>query len=250
MFGFFKKKNETTIQQDSRNWSFLATDMHSHFIPGIDDGPATMPESIALLKLVEQAGYSRIVTTPHISLDYFPDTESKIAGGLALLKKAAIEHNIQLQIEAAAEYMIDEGLLYKLQKKEHLLSIGGKYLLIEMGFIQPSPLLYQAIFEIQAAGYLPVLAHPERYNYYREASIADLQKLKNSGCLFQLNTIALSGYYGKHVKILAEKLLKEGLYDFAGSDIHHERHVKALNAVKNSSTFNSLIAYPFLNNII
>jgi tyrosine-protein phosphatase YwqE len=250
MFGLFKKRNETTIQHDSRNWSFLATDMHSHFIPGIDDGPATMSESIALLKLIEQAGYSRIITTPHISLDYFPDTEPKIAQGLTLLKKEAIEHNIQLNIEAAAEYMIDEGLLDKLHKNEDLLSIGNRYVLIEMGFVQPSPLLQQAIFEIQAKGYQPILAHPERYNYYQEISIAELQKLKNSGCLFQLNTIALSGYYGKYVKIFAERMLKEGLYDFAGSDIHHERHVKALNAVKNSTAYNSLITYPFLNNSI
>jgi tyrosine-protein phosphatase YwqE len=251
MFGLFKRKNETTIQHDSRNWSFLATDMHSHFIPGIDDGPATMPESIALLKLIEQAGYSRIVTTPHISLDYFPDTEPQIAGGLTLLRKAAAEHNIRLSIEAAAEYMIDEGFLSKLRKKENLLSIGNKYILVEMGFVQPSPLLHQAIFEIQAAGFQPVLAHPERYNYYQESSsIAELHKLKKSGCLFQLNTIALSGYYGKRVKIFAEKLLKEELYEFAGSDIHHERHVKALNAVKNSSAFNLLIDYPFLNNLI
>jgi protein-tyrosine phosphatase len=249
MFGFFKKKNET-IQHDSRDWSFLTTDMHSHFIPGIDDGPATMPESIALLKFMEQEGYSKVVTTPHISLDYFPDTESKIAQGLSLLKKTAAEHNIQLEIEAAAEYMIDEGLLNKLHKKENLWSVGGKYLLIEMGFVQASPLLQQAIFEIQAAGYLPVLAHPERYNYYQETSMADLHKLKNSGCLFQLNTIALSGYYGKHVKIFAEKLLKEGLYDFAGSDIHHERHLKALNIVKISSAYSLLVKYPFLNNNI
>lgn len=250
MFGFFKKKNDITIPQDSRNWSFLATDMHSHFIPGIDDGPATMAESIALLKLIEQAGYSRIVTTPHISLDYFPDTEPKIAQGLAMLKQAAAEHNIQLNIEAAAEYMIDESLLDKLRKKEDLFIIGGKYILIEMGFVQPSPLLHQVIFEIQAKGYQPILAHPERYNYYKDTSIADLQKLKNSGCLFQLNTIALSGYYGKSVKIFAEKLLRESIYDFAGSDIHHERHVKALNAVKNSNAYNLLAGYPFLNNMI
>lgn len=253
MFGFFKKKkrHETIQQDDSRDWSFLTTDMHSHFIPGIDDGPATMPESIALLQFMAQAGYSQIVTTPHISLDYFPDTEPKIAQGLAQLQIAAAEHNVQLEIKAAAEYMIDEGLLEKLHRKEKLLAINGEFVLIEMGFVQPSPLLYQTIFEIQAAGYQPILAHPERYNYYQEtSSMADLHKLKNSGCLFQLNTIALSGYYGKHVKIFAEKLLKEGLYDFAGSDIHHERHVKALNAVKNSSTYSLLAAYPFKNSKI
>ena len=120
-----------------------------------------------------------------------------------------------------------------------------------MSYVAASNNIENVIFQLRLKGLQPILAHPERYNYYQEASsITDLYKLKNSGCLFQLNTIALSGYYGKHVKIFAEKLLKEALYDFAGSDIHHERHVKALNAVKNSSTYTLLTKYPFKNSKI
>jgi tyrosine-protein phosphatase YwqE len=146
--------------------------------------------------------------------------------------------------------MIDESLLQKLKEKRKLFAIGGKYLLIEMGFVQISPMLQQAIFEIQAAGYIPILAHPERYNYFQDMPLSSLHKLKASGCLFQLNTIALSGYYGKHVKVFSEKLLKESLYDFAGSDIHHERHVKSLQLLIQSNAFSTLVKYPFLNNTI
>ncbi len=247
MFGFFKRK-KVEIQDSKSDWSFLGTDMHSHFIPDIDDGPELMEDSLALLKKVEELGYTRVITTPHISLDYFPDTESKIEAGLARLQKAASETGIRLEIEVAAEYMVDESLLQKLKEGRKLFTIRNKYLLIEMGFVQMSPILQQAVFEIQAAGYIPVLAHPERYNYFQDIPLSNLHKLKESGCLFQLNTIALSGYYGKHVKMLAEKLLKESLYDFAGSDIHHQRHVKAMADLMQSNLFATLIKYPFLNN--
>lgn len=249
MLRFFRKK-PAEASPGIQDWSFLHTDIHSHFIPGIDDGPQAMEDSLALLKSMEQAGFSRVITTPHISLDYFPDTEAGIESGLLQLKTAAREAGIQLELEAAAEYMIDESLLEKLHTGRKLFAIGGKYILIEMGFVQVSPMLQQVIFEIQAAGYVPVLAHPERYNYYQDIPVAALKTLKQSGCLFQLNTISLSGYYGKHVKILAEKLLKECLYDFAGSDIHHQRHVKALNMVLQSEMIYSLLKYPFLNNKI
>jgi protein-tyrosine phosphatase len=249
MFGFFRRKKKEA-EHLRGDWSFLATDMHGHFIPALDDGPEAMEESIALLVSMQQSGFSKIITTPHISLDYFPDTEPEIEYRLELLKSVVSESGLAIQVEAAAEYMIDEGLLAKLHKGEKLRTIGGKYVLIEMGFVQTSPHLPQVIFEIQAVGYQPILAHPERYNYYHDHAISTLRAIKDSGCLLQLNTIALAGYYGKSVKICAEKILKEGLYDFAGSDIHHQRHVKALNNITGMSIFNTLRKYPFLNRYI
>lgn len=246
MFGFFsRKKKETTHLKG--DWSFLGTDMHGHFIPALDDGPEAVEDSIALLSSMQQSGFSKIITTPHISLDYFPDTESEIVPRLQLLKNVVNESGLSLQLEAAAEYMIDEGLLDRLHNGSKLRTIGNNYVLIEMGFVQTSPLLPQVIFDIQAAGYQPILAHPERYNYYHDHAITTLRAIKETGCLLQLNTIALGGYYGKSVKICAEKILKDGLYDFAGSDVHHQRHVKALNDITEMSIFSSLQKYPFLN---
>ncbi|WP_190277218.1 tyrosine-protein phosphatase [Taibaiella lutea] len=221
--------------------------MHSHLIPGIDDGTADMEQSLSLLQKLQEAGFSKIVTTPHISLDYFPNAESTILTGLENLKDAVRENSINLEVHAAAEYMIDESLMKKLASNEQLLTLDGEHVLFEMGFVQEDRNLMQVIFELQTRGYKPVLAHPERYNFYIDASIDTLQKLKDAGCLFQLNTIALSGYYGKHIKLFAEKILKEGLYEFAGTDIHHERHLGALLSIYQPSVIQTLKAYPFLN---
>lgn len=229
------------------NWSFLKADMHSHLIPGIDDGAADMEQSLQLLRQMEAAGFSKIITTPHISLDYFPNAESTILSGLEDVRKAANENNINIEIHAAAEYMIDDSLLKKLSSDEALLTLDGRHVLFEMGFIQVDRNLMQVIFELQTRGYKPVLAHPERYNYYIDASLDEMIKLKDAGCLFQLNTIALSGYYGKHIKIFAEKLLKEDLYEFAGTDIHHDRHLNALLSINQPSVVQMLESYPFYN---
>jgi tyrosine-protein phosphatase YwqE len=249
IFSFFKKKEKSPINT-SANWSFLKTDMHSHLIPGIDDGAAEMEQSLDLLQKLEAAGFSKVITTPHISLDYFPNAESTILSGLDDLQKAASGHDINMEVHAAAEYMIDESLLEKLSSKKELLTLDGEHVLFEMGFVQEDRNLMQVIFEMQTRGYKPILAHPERYNFYVDAPIDILHKLKDAGCLFQLNTIALSGYYGKHIKAFAEKLLKEGLYEFAGTDIHHERHLNALQSIWQSSSMQVLQSYPFLNNKI
>jgi len=247
MFGLFKKKEKIPDVTPAANWSFLKTDMHSHLIPGIDDGAVDMEQSLQLLRQMEEAGFSKVITTPHISLDYFPNAESTILSGLENVKKAVSENNINIEIHAAAEYMIDDSLLKKLSSDEALLTLDGKHVLFEMGFIQVDRNLMQVIFELQTRGYKPVLAHPERYNYYIDASLDEMIKLKDAGCLFQLNTIALSGYYGKHIKIFAEKLLKEGLYEFAGTDIHHDRHLNALLSINQPSIVQMLESYPFYN---
>jgi protein-tyrosine phosphatase len=247
MFSIFKKKEKMSDNPPPGNWSFLKTDMHSHLIPGIDDGAADMEQSLVLLGALEIAGFSKIVTTPHISLDYFPNLESTILSGLDDVKKAVSENDINIEVHAAAEYMIDESLMKKLASNEKLLTLDGEHVLFEMGFVQEDRNLMQVIFEIQTKGYKPVLAHPERYNFYVDSPNDTMHKLKEAGCLFQLNTIALSGYYGKHIKVFAERLLKEGLYEFAGTDIHHERHLNALLSIYQSPSMQLLRSYPFLN---
>lgn len=252
MFSFFKKREQQPAEMHATfDWSFLKTDLHSHLIPGIDDGVEDLEQSMQLLTALKADGFSKIITTPHISQDYFPNKESDILAGLEIVKTEAFRIGLDLEIHAAAEYMIDETLLSKLSNNVKLLTLDGKHVLFEMGFIQISPLLMQVIFELQANGYIPVLAHPERYNFYIENNaIAALQKLKEAGCLLQMNTIALTGYYGKHVKKFAEDIMDKGLYDFAGSDMHHERHLLALQSMLKKTISQNLHQYPFLNNTI
>jgi protein-tyrosine phosphatase len=252
MFSFFKKKSKETIESDiTQDWSFLKTDIHSHLIPGIDDGVESVEESLSLLNKLKEVGFSKVVTTPHISQDYYPNTEEEILYALRLLKEAVTKSGLEIELHAAAEYMIDETFMAKLSQNKPLLKLDDKHVLIEMGFVQESPLLMQAIFELVAKGYIPVLAHPERYNFYMEGNaIEKLKHVKDAGCLLQLNSIALVGYYGKYVKNFAEKILEAGLYDFAGSDIHHERHLHAVYATLKTPVFKTLYEYPFLNKSI
>jgi len=252
MFGFLKKK---TSSREARpliaDWSFLKTDIHSHLLPGIDDGAETMEQSLDLLAGLQQAGFSKVVTTPHISQDYYPNKEDAILSALEAWKAAITEAGLEIEVHAAAEYMIDEAFMERLALNTPLLTLDGKHVLFEMGFVQESPHLMQVIFELQAKGYIPVLAHPERYNYYIETNaITELERLQQAGCLLQLNTISLSGYYGKHVKKFAESILEKRLYDFAGTDIHHDRHHKALQAVLSVPAVLNLCKYPFRNSAV
>lgn len=194
-------------------------------------------------------GYSKLIATPHISSDFFPNTPDVVLECLyALKEQLAATGDIHIEVEAAAEYMIDETFLSLLEKGGPFLSIGGKYLLFEMGFVQEDPRFYQAIFGIQAAGLKPVLAHPERYSYYHHEHKDFWKELKDRGCLLQLNTMALCGYYGKQVKSCAEQLLHHGFYDFLGSDIHHSRHCSALESISRTQSYEVLKKSSILNN--
>lgn len=250
MFGLFKKKSAPQSLPLPGDWSFIGTDIHSHFIPGIDDGPAVLEDSLALLTQMAAGGFTRVVTTPHVSADYFPNTRDTILAGCDRLKTAMQQADIALQLDVAAEYMIDEQFLELLKKKEPLLSFGDRYVLVEMGFVQSSPMLQEALFELQARDYRPVLAHPERYNYYHHAPVEAAEKLKEQGCLLQLNTIALSGYYGQNVNKIANKMLNGGFYSFVGSDIHHAKHLRAFNTILKNDLLIKLMQAPLLNNTI
>ncbi len=226
MFSIFKKRSQPGGMPP--DWSFLEVDMHSHLIPGIDDGAQSMEESMQLIRQLKEAGFRKLITTPHINEDFFPNTPERILQQFSLLKERLATERIDIVLEVAAEYMIDDSFMSLLLHPKPLLSVADQYVLIEMGFIQEHPLLEQAVFQLLSRGYIPVLAHPERYLYYHDVALNRLKELKEKGCLLQLNIIALSGYYGAEAQSLAQRLLSEKMYDFGGSDVHHERHVQAL----------------------
>lgn len=253
LFGSKKKKEEITEAYDGSplldDFSFLGTDMHSHFVPGIDDGAQTIEDSIALLLKMKEMGYKRIVTTPHVKVDNYPNTPATINNALDELKKALKEQNIDLPIHAAAEYFIDD-YFYRLIEEEPLLTVHGNEVLVEISFMFEPMQLSEIIFRMQTNGYRPIMAHPERYVYYHR-DLDKYRELKDRGCYLQLNINALTGYYGKPTKEVAEKLLKEGLYDYCGSDMHHEQHAKVLNSIKERPEYMALLqSKPFRNKLI
>lgn len=218
----------------------LRCDVHSHFIPGIDDGAPTLEASITLVRAMHELGFTKVVTTPHSMADGYKNTPEIILGGLEKVRRALAEEQVPVEIEAAAEYYLDHELEQKVMKRE-VLTFGDNMVLFELPFIAPPAILLNVVFAMQTQGYRPVLAHPERYQFwYNDLSV--MEKLKERGVLFQLNTIALMGAYGPAGKKQAEKLIDLGWYELVGSDCHSLNHVEALKAARPEPYLHKLVA--------
>lgn len=202
-------------------------DIHSHLLPGIDDGARTFSDTLSLTQSLMGFGVSQFITTPHIIQDVWENTHEQI---VAKKENTVIElekHQITVPFRSAAEYLMDDQFV-KLFQSEDLLTLKGNYVLVEMSYINAPMQLYDILFDLQVAGYIPVLAHPERYLFYQN-NFNEYVKLKRAGCLFQLNLLAVVGYYGEGVTKIAEQLLQKGMYDFAGSDVHHANHIASFS---------------------
>lgn len=201
--------------------------MHSHLLPGVDDGSPDPEASIALMKGLLSLGYQRFVTTPHIYRELYPNTRDTLQPAFAALQSALETAGLEVSIRYAAEYFLDDYFDELLRDRRDILTLHDNLVLVEISFVQPPMDLDRRLFDLQMAGYKPVLAHPERYNYWHDDR-AQWQGLKERGILLQLNLLSLIGYYGRSVAETARYLVKEGLVDLVGTDCHHERHVSAL----------------------
>lgn len=228
------------------NYASINTDIHSHFIPGIDDGCKTLDDSVSLIRSMIELGFRKLITTPHIMSDFFQNTPETILPGLEKLRNRLSQEFLHIELEAAAEYYLDDGFL-KLLNQGNLLTFGAeKYLLVEVSYINYPENINHIGFDILSKGYTPVLAHPERYPYWG-VKFEEYARLKSMGFLFQLNTNSLSGYYGPEVKKTAEKLAAENMIDFIGSDTHHDKHITALRQSLKSKHLAALLQGNLLN---
>jgi tyrosine-protein phosphatase YwqE len=225
--------------------SLVSVDIHSHLIPGIDDGAKTIDDSIKLILDLKEMGYTKLITTPHIS-DMFPNSKETILHEFKSLKTELKNRDIEIELEVAAEYYADE-TFDKLLKEREILTFGKeKYLLFELSYFTRPQDLESLIYEIQLAGYTPVLAHPERYTYFHD-SVTNYTKLKEAtDVLFQMNIVSISNYYSNEVAKVAKKLINAGLIDFIGSDTHQKRHTKYLKKSLSDSSYKNI----FKKNII
>lgn len=226
MFSFFSrsKNRESAVKVDLGQ---IGTDMHSHLLPGIDDGSPDIATSLTLIKGMHELGYQRLITTPHIMWDMYQNTKAIILSKRDEVRQAVKEAGIGVQIDAAAEYFMDDHFLNLLHSDDPLLTISGNMVLVEFSLAHRPMSLKDILFEMQLKGYQPVVAHPERYVYLENTK--DLyDDLRDIGCLFQLNILSLSGYYGRSAAELANYLLKKEYYDLAGTDLHNFRHLDAL----------------------
>jgi protein-tyrosine phosphatase len=216
---FFSKNR--TVLKDLIPDNYI--DIHSHLLPGIDDGARTFEDTLGLVQVLHGFGVSQFITTPHIMHPIWDNTKE----GILSLKDQTVfelkQKGIGVPFRAASEYMMNDQFV-KLFQEGELLTLKDNYVLVEMSYISAPMQLYAILFDLQIAGYIPVLAHPERYAFYHN-NFEEYVKLKRVGCYFQLNLLAVVGYYGEAVAKISEQLLQKGMYDFAGSDVHHSHHI-------------------------
>jgi protein-tyrosine phosphatase len=243
LFDFFSKKNTTPLIQD---FSCIGTDMHSHLIPGIDDGAKNIAESINLISELKNLGYSKIITTPHIMSDYYKNTPEIIHHGLDLVRADIEKFGLNIHIEAAAEYYIDYDFQQKIGREEFM-TMGEKYMLFEFSYFSPPQEMFQIIFDLQSLGYKTILAHPERYTYWHN-NPSVFEDFKNRSVYLQLNLLSLAGEYTLPVKKIAEKLIQMDMYDFAATDLHNSHQIDSLKTVLLNKHFASLIESGRLQN--
>lgn len=223
LFSLFKKKPAPSI-----DFSFLGVDMHSHILPGIDDGAPDLETSMVLIRGLQVMGYSQLIATPHIYKELYPNTIETIQQALAIVQSEVKNQGLNIQVEAAAEYFLDDHF-ESLLAQDQLLTMPDRHILIEMSFLAPYPKLHEIIFQLRTKGYQPILAHPERYVYYAD-KLGEFEKIRSFGCKMQVNLLSLSGYYGKVVQKLSRQLLDRQWVDFLGTDLHHKRHEEHLKS--------------------
>ena len=242
MFGLFKKSGQK--KEATFDYSSIMVDMHSHVLPGIDDGAQTPAESIELIKRMMALGIKKIIATPHIMADYYRNTAESINGALEILKAELEKEKMDIVVEAAAEHYFDETFEGRINDGK-LMVMGDNYVLFEFSFISKPPNVVPIVHRLKELGYKPILAHPERYPYM---DIDQFRSLREWGLLFQLNTISLVGYYGKEAKKMAESLVDNQLIDFISSDMHHLRHAEALKSALTTPYLEKLLFdYPLKN---
>lgn len=212
------------------------TDWHCHILPGVDDGVEKMSDAISILQQYEQIGITEVWLTPHIMED-LPNTTTKLAAQFNDLKNM---YKGDISLHLAAENMIDNLFLERLEAND-LLPIGKNRntLLVETSYFNATMQLYDTFSRIQAKGYHPLLAHPERYNYID--SISTYQRIHEMGVHFQINLMSLCGHYGPAVRAKAYALLNKGLVDCIGSDLHRLQHLGIIQSIKMSAKMNRAV---------
>lgn len=206
----------------------LQVDLHAHWLPGVDDGARNVEEGLEMVRGLSELGFKKLIATPHIMVDHYDNSPNRLRRVFRQFKKKVRKAGIPVELALGAEYMLDEGFGQHLEAGD-LLTIHQNLVLVETSCLRPAPKLSEYLFQLQLRQYQPVLAHPERYGYYHK-NLAAYEELKNAGVLFQLNLLSLTGYYGRTVADAAKKLLANGWYEFAGTDVHHIRQVKRVTS--------------------
>lgn len=209
-------------------------DIHSHVIPGIDDGAKNEEMAIEMLKIAEKSGTRKLVVTPHFMRGRFNYEYNEVTEEVDNLKKIAEENKIHIEIYQGQEIYYSENILKYFNEGIIGTINGSRYMLIEFPMLEFNlDKIIDNLYELQIKGIVPIIAHPERYKpFMKKPSL--INELIKEGCLFQLNAGSLTGEFGKDVKKIAELYYENKIYNFVGSDAHRaDRRNPDLNEFHN-----------------
>ncbi|MES2588551.1 MAG: CpsB/CapC family capsule biosynthesis tyrosine phosphatase [Bacteroidota bacterium] len=232
-------------KHDALDFSVFGIDMHSHLLPGIDDGAKTIEHSLGMILKFNEMGYRKLIMTPHIMEDYYKNTPEIILEKLDFVRQEIKNYGIEMELEAAAEYYFDETLIEKIKNKE-VLTFGDNHVLFEYSFGQEPQQISTLLFQFKVNGYKPILAHYERYPYYHN-NPEKIREYRDNGILIQLNLLSLTGHYGPGVERMAKYLVDNQLVDFVGSDCHRIEHLQILEANAKNPYFHKVKDLNLLN---
>lgn len=240
MFSIFKKKGKD--DHGASEYFPITADMHSHILPGIDDGSPDLKTSIALVRGLMALGIKKSIATPHVIGDLYRNNPDTIGKALKSLQDELKRQNLAFEVSAAAEYMLDSYFYELLHSGKPLLTIRDNMLLTEFSYASRPDDPGKLSFAIITAGYTPILAHPERYPYYY-GNLKMINHLADLGFLLQVNLLSLTGYYGKEAAKVAQYIVKNDLASFLGTDLHHDRHMQALSDPRNRRLFDKFLSH-------
>ncbi len=243
MFNWLKKKDTASLAEA------LRIDIHSHLLSGIDDGVQSVEQAEEIIRHFQQLGYSRLITTPHIISDAYKNTPEIIKQKLQELQLHLEKAGVDVEIQAAAEYYLDDYVFKLVEQDKEVLTFGNKYMLFETNFLTEPFNMKEFIFMATVKGYKLVLAHPERYQYMYQ-NIEKASDLIDRGVLLQVNINSIVGHYGAEVQSVAKKLIDRGWVHFLGSDCHHLQHAKLIEQAKSMKYFQKALSLPLLNNTL
>jgi tyrosine-protein phosphatase YwqE len=246
MFSIFKRKSNALTFP----YYLLKTDMHSHLIPAVDDGSQNEDESLFLIRGMMELGFEKLITTPHVMQDMYPNNRQSIGMGYdEIIRYIPEEEKEKINtstLSFGAEYFLDDHVLDLMEKNVPLLTIKDKLVLVEISFASPPMGLKEMLFDLQMKGYQPILAHPERYTFYHRTPSV-YKELKETGVLFQSNLLSFSGYYGGSVKDAAEYLANGGMLELLGTDLHHDRHLSQLRELPFTQALQNAVSHGLMN---
>jgi protein-tyrosine phosphatase len=242
---FFKNLFAPKTPTEPFHFGSLVADMHSHLLPGIDDGSSDMDQTIGMILKMKELGYKKLVFTPHVMMHYYPNEPEIILQKLEAVKAECQKLGIEIELLAAAEYYFDETFFERVKSKS-LLTFGDNYVLFEFPFTNMPLQVETLFFELRNQNYRPVLAHFERYLYYFDKpEIA--REYRDRGVNIQVNLLSLVGHYGPQVAKQAKYLVDHQLVDFVGTDCHRIEHLQILERNATNPYFAKLRELRLLN---